>query len=398
MRSTLFITLVFGLQLSQSQSLRFSQPVEISHGSVKGISALDVGDFNGDGLIDVAVFDGGAHAKGGMTAAWFEQTGSTWIRHEFGTEEIIGTSDNTDFVGAMKCADIDNDGDTDVIVCVDGHKVGPINIYLLENPGPEMCSKPWPQKKLVTIEGWHANDMVIHDMDGDQKPDLVIRHKEPHDVKIIFQEDIDSWSVKYVGTLNGEGLSVGDLDKDGLADISISGVWYKSPTDPRKAEYKPFKYTDYSNIATKEAIGDLNNDGRPDIVLSPAEAWNYYGTPGDIHELAWYEAPKKPTKTSEWKKHVIEANTNDLSFVRLADFDTDGDLDIVSGRTWRGTYIKIYVNEKGIFERSITVAEGKGVYSGAVADMDGDGDFDLVGEETYSNNAQPYYYENLFIR
>ncbi|MEQ8551073.1 MAG: VCBS repeat-containing protein [Cyclobacteriaceae bacterium] len=396
MRSIPLLIFLSCLHFLQGQPLPFSQPIEISNGSVRGISALDAADLNGDGLLDVAVFDGGAHAKGGAIAAWFEQRDDAWVRHEIGTAEIIGTSDFTDFVGAVKCADIDNDGDVDVIVCVDGHKTGPINIYLLENPGPAANKNPWPQKKLVTIDGWHANDLVIHDMDGDQKLDLVVRHKEPHDVKIIFQE-ADTWTVKYVGTRNGEGLSIGDLDHDGLPDISVSGTWYKSPSNPRKMEYRLLKYTDYTNIATKEAIGDLNNDGRPDIVLSPAEAWNYYGTPGDTHELTWYEAPKKPTKSSSWKKHVVEPNTNDLSFVRLGDFDNDGDLDIVSGRTWRGAYIKIYFNDMGSFERSITVADGKGVYSGAVADMDGDGDLDLVGEETYSNSARPYYYENLLI-
>ena len=41
--------------------------------------------------------------------------------------------------------------------------------------------------------------------------------------------------------------------------------------------------------------------------------------------------------------------------------------------------------------------EGKGIYSGAIKDFDNDGDLDIVGEDTYSNQSRPWYYENLLL-
>jgi hypothetical protein len=381
------------------QELNFSSPVDIGQGTIEGVSALDAADFNGDGLLDVAVFDGGQGSKGRTKAAWFEQiNSSSWKRHEFGHEGIIGTSDSTDFVGAAKCGDIDADGDEDVIVCVDGHAISPIKIYLFENPGKSRIYNPWPKHEIASIEGIHANDVAIADIDLDGKLDVIVRHKEPHDLKVVFQNSKTEWSIKQIGTKDGEGLSVGDLNGDGKPDISLSGDWYKNPERPREQPFIKYAYFNYSNRATKEDIGDINGDGRNDIILSPAESFKNYGTPGDIHDLAWFECPPNPENVTAWKKHVIKEDFNDASFVRLADFDLDGDLDVVNGKTWNGTYIEVYLNQDGDFSQSINVIRNKGVYSGAAKDMDSDGDVDIVGEDTYSGESRPWIYENILDR
>ena len=79
--------------------------------------------------------------------------------------------------------------------------------------------------------------------------------------------------------------------------------------------------------------------------------------------------------------------------VALLDYDGDGDLDVLSAVAWDDKEIRIFFNDQGVFERSLQVISGKGIYSGAVADMDGDGDLDIVGEDRYAQESSPWFYE-----
>lgn len=232
-------------------------------------------------------------------------------------------------------------------------------------------------------------------MDGDGKTDIVIRHKEPDDVKILFQNNLKDWVEKSVAPgYEGEGLALGDLNDNGRTDIAFTGYWFKAPENPRSEEYAMF-FINQSfhsiNPASKDDIGDINGDGRNDVVISPAESFPNYG--GDNYVLAWYECPENP-EIETWKQHVIETDFNDGHFLRLVDIDLDKDLDIVSGRTWNEIALRIYYNKKSSFGR-IHLAEGIGGYSGAVCDMDNDGDVDIIIEDTYSAKNKPWLLENL---
>lgn len=212
------------------QSITFDKPIDVSQGVVSGVSALDVADLNGDALMDVIVLEGGVHAEGRFTLAWFEQTKKgKWIKHDFNIPVKFD-----DFIGSARCDDMDNDGDMDLVFSNDGHGSGPINVYLLINPGKKKVYNQWEHALISTINGFHANDMRLADMDQNGKKDVIIRHKNPESLKIIFQNRNEDWQTKtiYEGQA-GEGLAVGDINRDGMPDITMTGHWFKAPKDPK---------------------------------------------------------------------------------------------------------------------------------------------------------------------
>ncbi len=80
-----------------AQSITFANPIDVSAGSISGVSALDVADLNGDGRMDVVVLEGGVHADGRFTLAWFEQTKKgEWEKHDFNIpvefDDFIGSA------------------------------------------------------------------------------------------------------------------------------------------------------------------------------------------------------------------------------------------------------------------------------------------------------------------
>jgi hypothetical protein len=361
---------------------------------VSGVTSLDAADFNGDGLLDVVVMEGGKHSAK-RTFAWFEQkSADEWIRHELGTAHQLDS-----FLGSARCGDIDSDGDPDIVFTSDNHTLGPVRVIVALNPGGIQVFGMWKLNTIATLEGAHANDMQIADMNNDRRKDIIIRHKAPNTIRILFQQWNNEWRVRSLRTeqLGNEGFAVGNLDGDTTMDISVNGCWFKAPADPLNNEYELFCFdTVFARINpnTKEDIGDINGDGRNDVIISPAEG--YYE--GKNHVLAWYEAPVNPEKSSNWIQHIIRSNYNWAHLVRLVDIDNDGDLDVVSAKAWPPASITIFLNNNGDFSDSLVVVEGKGIYSGAIKDIDNDGDVDIIGEDTYSNQSRPWYYKNLLVQ
>ena len=132
------------------------------------------------------------------------------------------------------------------------------------------------------------------------------------------------------------GIAVADIDGNGKLDITVPDVWALGYQDWRAALYWYAPTTDPDvwtrhliaegeGFFERHALGDINGDGRVDLVLGD----NIHGG------VYWFEN----TGDSPWEKHTIianlEGNSGDyvrrISAVALADFDKDGWLDVAVG-------------------------------------------------------------------
>ncbi|OAV44013.1 LamG-like jellyroll fold domain-containing protein [Lewinella sp. 4G2] len=336
-----------------------------------------VADFDGDGNVDLFACGGNQY--------WYAGP-------DFTTEYQMGTSAGGPY--AAEAADINNDGWPDLVTSDGARNSGPGNTYLYLNPGPDGdVYAPWTRITMYTGNVSHQNDMVVIDVDGDGRLDVVTRTWTDQRVMIYFQNaDINNWTAKILGDNDAgrdEGLAVGDLDGEPGVEIVLSGIYWKSD-DWRAQTGVPITYSIDPNLTgvfgkVKAAIGDLDGDGDADVYMGTAE--------GSVQYLAWHEnTGLNPDGSVNYVTRILRDDTGDAHFADLGDVDNDGDLDIFLGRSFGSNGCYVFVNDgEGNFTETNYDPGGK-LYLGDVADLDGDGDLDVAGAPRFYNGRPVVYY------
>ena len=171
--------------------------------------------------------------------------------------------------------------------------------------------------------------------------------------------------------------AIGDLNGDGKPDLVLCGrdgplVWYENPSWIRRTISTA---TGSGGTSNDVEVADVDRNGSMDVVLANG-IW--FANP----------APGGNPKLDAWARRQIDATT--AHDVVLADLDGDGDLDLVKrnqGAT--GDVIRVFRQGPNVTwtERDIPVPAGEGL---ELADLDADGDPDIViSGAWYENDGNP---------
>ncbi|MHC4430196.1 MAG: FG-GAP repeat domain-containing protein [Planctomycetota bacterium] len=359
----------------------FSKPITFEHVVIDedAIGHREVGDIDRDGFNDIVSVNVGESEH---SIVWYEY--ANWRRHR--VVNINGFSDYKAYRSCdMELADIDSDGDLDVVGRVGKPKDDRYGINCwFENPGPGNNSAEGEWKRHDIGESYYAKDLEVADLDGDGKLDVASRALNAK-LHIYLQED-SSWKEMVLDITHHDGMDVADMDRDGDPDIVLNGYWMETPDDPlggtwAKHDFDKKWYTQktgekgawYDNNC-KVAVADMNADGCLDIVIDQAEDKDY--------PVSWYQAPPDP-RDGRWIEHVI-GQVDKCHSLKVADFDNDGDLDIFAAEMPNIAQeaphpVMIFVNQGDSLTWGKQVLADYGNYSAQIGDIDNDGDMDIIG-------------------
>lgn len=330
------------------------------------------GDLDGDGCPD-------------LLAASARDGGLFWYRWPAWTKHRIADGS---FTTDMQTADLDGDGHVDVIV------PSPEGLMCYRNPrgrGGDPATDPWEAVNL-SPDGAQMHDIRVADLNGDGRPDLVTRHqsgfgrKRGNAVHLWLQDGAGAWAHRTFDCPHGEGLEVADLDGDGRPDIAIGGRWYRHPGDALGGTWTEHLYMSAERFDAawtagdvRVAAGDLNGDGRPELVLTPSEGQGL---------LAWYAAGADAA--APWAESVIESQLDHAHGLALGDMDGDGHLDVVVAKMHQATppqEVRVYRNQGRGDGWLKEVASRRGSHNIVLVDVGATGRLGIFGANW--NDASP---------
>jgi hypothetical protein len=334
--------------------LNASNPATVAEGNLAAAA-----DFNGDGLLDLAVSD--------------SNSGSTALTILLGKGDGTFTAASSNptvglYPDGIAVADFNSDGIPDLAVTsVDQDEV----VVLLGkgdgtfNAGPILSTPATPQS------------IGTADFDGDGIADFAVVNGSNASVFLgngdgTFKGAI---TVSSVGSAP-VGLGIGDYNRDGISDLAVVDTLQNSPVriflgkgDGTFTAGASYAITGDGPVGI--GVGDFNGDGYLDLAVT-----NYSSTSTDAIAILLGNGD------GTFKTPVFYNSSYGLEYrtVSVADFNGDGIPDLVTGEHWFGPASIFLGNGDGTFLTGSPVGVSVPLSSGyaAAADYNGDGVPDLA--------------------
>lgn len=309
------------------------------NGMIAGASDLLWGDYDGDGDHDLVVASGGAMAI-------YRNDGGSLVATDIALPAYYEDSkyEDTYDLRSLSFADVDNDGDLDLLVpSVYDESSFAFSTRLLRNDGDDGDGGWTFTDTAAAIDPSVNAQSAWADDDGDGDLDLLLANVDPNTDNgyvRLYRNDADGFHASDpLGIRVAHGLAdMADVDADGDQDLLVAGNLQESDES----------FATVVRLYRKEAAGYVAED----VIGAPADEWL------DFNAATW------------------------------ADYDSDGDVDLLV----TGSYVgdseiagksEIYANDGGLFApigEQLPAPIGSIGRGGAFTwlDLDGDGDLDYL--------------------
>lgn len=345
-------------------------------------------DADGDQDLVVGKYNGLKYFKniGSDDDPYFEE--KFWGDTEFPFAPVISAISGESVVPSF--ADIDNDGDFDMLVGTDRKYPDAGELFFFRNTGTAIdpvfeednTNNPFVDTYGIKFGSLRYAHPVLVDMDKDGDIDLLLGGYYDNSTggyllqyfenigsptSPLFEQKFNSLTdaVNNIYSTISAPINVADLDEDGDLDVFLfyhdyyidkiiyfrndngifagenyatptqTGPWIPNPEDPGASQGNPFdvinnNLPDYFQETIVLSFVDLDNDGDLDVTLG-YDRDTYYNN-SDIRSLIYYENKGQGVfeLTEGIASPVDGIDLGDDAFASMVDMDNDGDLDIVA--------------------------------------------------------------------
>lgn len=311
---------------------------------------VELGDLNGDGILDLFVAGGASGASAGSSVFFGQAAGDP-----VDSGQSLGTQPAND----VELADLNGDGHLDAFVAMD-NTAGNSQVFLNNGSGVFASNG-----QNIGIGG---DDVAVDlaDLDGDGDIDALATGVQTTERWInngAGQFTVSGFSSGESGT----DVKIGDLDGDGDQDAFVAGsihnqIWLNNGSGIFSQGGRPG-----NGSGSTVALGDLDGDGDLDIFLGTSSG----------SDIVFLQTGTNTGAFNATSQTFASSNTAD---VELSDVDNDGDLDAVVVRLSDSSVVLLndgtgQFTDSGVAYVPVGATDFK---NATVGDFSGDGAVDIL--------------------
>ena len=351
---------------------------------------LVAADFNHDGILDLAVANNGVASVSVLMGLGSGGVGS-------GAFAAPVAYPVADVSMGISVADLDGDGNLDLVATANFAGIGVLIGHGDGTFGPAHAYAAGTQPSQITIQ----------DLDADGKPDLLVSNTDFGGVaflKGLGGGAFGSPTIYGADTVNANSTVIADFNGDGILDFAVSnsrdGVQDglvqiflgQSSGGVPTGTFSLMSSTAAPSNCRGMAASDLNGDGRPDVIIAG------YGTSVvDILFGDCYVPPPPPVPACNLPlllaPPIVQAMPAKPNRLTLVELNGDGNRDLVattpdSSNGAPATTISVMLGiGGGAFAAPVNYAVGSRPMEAVAGDFDRDGKIDLAVADQGSNNV-----------